>query len=163
MPVPAAIAHAAEEFRINNNFTLNFVKDLSPEEWLKRPEGCVNHVAWIVGHVIWARKSVLTRLGAEWSAPWLGMFARGEKIDESAAYPSPDTLMQAWQDVAGALQHALENASDEVVAQPAPKPGPPSADGRLSGTIGFLAWHETYHVGQISYLRGLLGHKSLMG
>lgn len=163
MPVPAAVAHAAEEFRFNTNFTMNFVKDLSPEEWLKRPEGAANHVSWIFGHILWTRKSVLARLGKEWSAPWLGMFARGEKVDDTAAYPSPDALMGAWREVAPVLDYAFESASDALVAQPAAQPGPPSADGKLSGTLRFLAWHETYHVGQIGYLRRLLGHKSLMG
>jgi uncharacterized damage-inducible protein DinB len=163
MPVPAAIAHAAEEFRYNNNFTANFVKDLSHEDWLKQPQGATNHIAWIVGHIIWARTAVIARLGAKWSAPWLGMFARGEKIDGTAPYPSPEVLMAAWQEVATALESALENASDDLVNQPAAKPGPPSADGKMSGTIRFLSWHETYHVGQISYVRCLLGHKSLMG
>jgi uncharacterized damage-inducible protein DinB len=163
MPVPAAIAHAAEEFRYNNNFTVNFVKDLSPEEWLKRPEGAANHVAWIVGHIIWARTAVLSRLGSKWSAPWLGMFARGEKVDDTAAYPSHDTLMAAWEEVSTALTAALEGATDEIVDRPAPQPGPPSADGKLSGTIRFLSWHESYHVGQISYVRGLLGRRGLMG
>jgi uncharacterized damage-inducible protein DinB len=139
------------------------VKDLTPEEWLKRPEGAANHIEWIVGHVLWARTAVLSRLGAKWSAPWIGLFARGVKVDDTAAYPSPDALMAAWQEVTAALNMALENASDDLVGQPAPQPGPPSADGKLSGTIRFLAWHETYHVGQLSYVRGLLGHKSLMG
>jgi uncharacterized damage-inducible protein DinB len=163
MPVPAAIAHAAEEFRYNNNFTANFVKDLSPEEWFTRPEGSANHVAWIVGHIIWARTAVLSRLGAQWSAPWLGLFARGQKVDDTAAYPSPDALMAAWHEVSSALSGALEGASDELVDGPAPQPGPPSADGKLSGTIRFLSWHESYHVGQISYVRGLLGRKGVMG
>lgn len=163
MPIPAAISHAAEEFRYNSHFAADFVKDLTPEEWVKRPEGAANHIAWIVGHVIWARTAVLTRLGATWSAPWIGLFARGAKVDDSAAYPSPDTLMAAWHEVSDAMKLAFENASDELVARPAPQPGPPSADGKLSGTIRFLAWHETYHVGQISYVRSLLGKKSLMG
>jgi uncharacterized damage-inducible protein DinB len=163
MPVPAAVAHAAEEFRYNNNFAVNSVKDLSPEEWTKRPEGAANHVAWIVGHIIWARTAVLSRLGSNWSAPWLGLFARGEKVDEAAAYPSSDALLAAWEEVAAALASALENASDDLVGQPAAKPGPPSADGKMSGAIRFLSWHETYHVGQLSYVRCLLGHKNLMG
>jgi uncharacterized damage-inducible protein DinB len=163
VPIPADITHAAHEFHYNNKFTANFVKDLAPEEWLQRPEGSANHIAWIVGHVLWARTAVLTRLGTQWSAPWLGLFARGVRVDDTAAYPSPDALMAAWHEVATQLDTALENASDELVDQPAPQPGPPSANGKLSGTIGFLAWHETYHVGQISYVRGLLGKKSLMG
>src|SRR5438132_7058387 len=86
MPVPACIAQAAEDYRHNDSFLLNSVQDLAPEEWVKRPSEMCNHVAWIVGHVIWARTAILSRLGAKWSAPWLGMFARGGKLDEGAAY-----------------------------------------------------------------------------
>jgi uncharacterized damage-inducible protein DinB len=163
MPVPAAITTAAQEYRYNNGFLENMVKDLAPEEWVRRPDAKANHIAWIVGHLIWTRKAVIHRLGAEWTAPWLGMFARGEKLDAGAAYPSSDTLLDAWRDVSGVLTDALDNASAEAMAQPASKPGPPSADGKMSGVIGFLAWHETYHIGQASYLRCWLGHKGLMG
>jgi uncharacterized damage-inducible protein DinB len=163
MPVPAAVAQAAEEFRLSNKFMTGLLNGLSPEEWLKRPEGAGNHITWLVGHLIWSRKSVVARLGGSWSAPWLGLFARGEKLDGTAAYPSPDALVGAWKDVTSALERALENATDEQVAQPAAQPGPPTADGKLSGTVRFMAWHETYHLGQISYVRVLLGHKGMMG
>ncbi|HWG21328.1 MAG TPA: DinB family protein [Terracidiphilus sp.] len=162
MPVPAAIASAAQEYRFNNDFLVKSVKDLSPEEWLQRASPCTNHIAWVVGHVIWTRKALLGRLGTEWSAPWLGMFARGAKVEDGAAYPSPDALLDAWREVSTVLAGAFENASEEMLAQPA-KNGPPSSDGKESGIVNFLAWHETYHVGQISLLRCLLGHKGLMG
>ena len=162
MPVSPAIAQAAEDYRFNNDFLVNTVKDLQPEEWLKRPSENANHMAWIVGHVIWARKALLGRMGTEWSTPWLDLFARGAKLDDATVYPSPDELLSAWRDVSGVLAGTLESASEELLAQPATQ-GPPSADGKLSGTVRFLAYHETYHLGQASYLRGLLGHKGLMG
>lgn len=163
MPVPACVAQAAEDYRFNNGFLLKTVKDLPAEEWLKRPNESTNHIAWIVGHVIWARKAILGRLGKEWSTPWLGLFARGAKLDDTAAYPSSDTLMDAWKDVGNVLSTALENASDEALGCAVVPPGPPSADGKISGQIRFLAWHETYHVGQISLVACLLGHKGQMG
>ena len=163
MPVPASIAQAAENYRFNNKFVLNSVQDLSPEEWVKRPGDVCNHVAWIVGHILWARTSILKRLGAEWSAPWLGLFARGARLDDGTAYPSSDTLIDAWKEVGAMLSQALEDASEEVVGKAATPPGPPSADGKVSGQIRFLAWHETYHVGQVSIVRSLLGHRGLMG
>ena len=162
MPVPAVIATSAQEYRFNNDFLVKAVADLAPEDWLKRPDAKCNHIAWIVGHVIWTRKALLGRLGTEWSTPWLGMFARGVKLDESSAYPSPAALVDAWREVSGVLTGALENVSEEALAQPSTQ-GPPSTDGKQSGVVSFLAWHETYHVGQISYLRGWLGHKGLMG
>jgi len=162
VPVPAVIAAAAENYRFNSDSLLKMVSDLSPEEWLSRPNEKSNHIAWIVGHVIWTRKQLLARLGSEWSQPWLGSFARGVKCGEGAPYPSSDCLLDAWREVSGILSSALGSVSEDALSQPS-KNGPPSADGKVSGVINFLAIHETYHVGQASYLRGWLGHKGLMG
>jgi len=162
MPVPAVIAAAAENFRFNSKTLTGLVCDLTPEEWLSRPNEQANHVAWIVGHVIWARKAVLGRLGTEWSEPWLTLFGRGSKIGEAASYPSPSALIEAWNETSKLLTAAMETASAEVLSQLS-KQGPPSADGMVSGVVNFLAMHETLHVGQVSYLRSCLGHKGMMG
>ncbi|MGB7267052.1 MAG: DinB family protein [Terracidiphilus sp.] len=161
MPVPAVIATAAENYRFNSDFLTKMVGDLSPEEWLRHPEGNPNHIAWIVGHVVWTRRAVLSRLSTDWTLPWLDHFARGKQFDD-ATCPSRDTLFDGWREASGVLATALDNASEEALAQPSVK-GPPSADGKISGVVNFLAVHETYHIGQASYLRGWLGHKGLMG
>ena len=70
--------------------------------------------------------------------------------------------MTAWSEVGGVLKGALESATDETLSQPAAQ-GPPRADGKVSGIVNFLAFHETYHVGQAAYLRCWLGHKGVMG
>ena len=57
---------------------------------------------------------------------------------------------------------SCDTLTPEALAAPAP-PGPPSPDGKVSGFIGVLAWHETYHLGQIAYLRSWLGHSGLFG
>ena len=162
MPIPASIAHAAEDYRYNNTFVLNVVKDLAPEHWLKRPNGS-NHIVWIVGHLLWTRQRILTRLGGDWSAPWLPLFSRGSKVENATAYPSSGELMDAWTEVSDLLNGALEAASEEELNKSVTPPAPPTTDGKVSGLIRFLAWHETYHVGQICYVRGLLGCKGLMG
>ncbi len=71
--------------------------------------------------------------------------------------------MEAWDETCGRLNTALEAASEELLDTPAPQPGPPSADGKLSGTVNFMALHETYHVGQVAYVRSCLGHAGVMG
>ena len=162
MPIPAVIAAAAENYRFNSDFLTKMVSDLSPEEWLRRPSETVNHITWIVGHVIWTRKQLLGRLGAEWSQPWLGSFARGVKCGEGAPYPSSDALIDAWREVSGILAGALGSVSEDALSQPSPK-GPPTADGKISGAVNYLAIHETYHLGQVSCLRGWLGHKGVIG
>lgn len=162
MPIPAAIATAAENYRFNFDFLVKTVKDLPPELWQTRPGGKGNHIAWIVGHVIWTRHRLLARLGVEWSQPWLDLFARGATLDDAMAYPSPEILLSAWQDIDGTLITALENAAEDALAQPVTQ-GPPSTNGKVSGIVNFLAIHETQHLGQIVYVRCWLGHKGPMG
>ncbi len=162
MPIPAVIASAADNYRFNSDSLTKMVSDLSPEEWLRRPNEKTNHIAWIAGHVIWTRKQLLGRLGTEWSQPWLDLFGRGAKCEDGASYPSPGALMDAWREVSGMLAGALESVSENALAQPSTQ-GPPSPDGKVSGVVNFLATHETLHLGQISYVRGWLGHKGLMG
>ena len=59
MPVPAVIATAAENYHFNSNSLEQAVSDLSPEEWLKRPDEKLNHMAWIVGHLAYCRGRTL--------------------------------------------------------------------------------------------------------
>jgi uncharacterized damage-inducible protein DinB len=162
MPVPAVIASAAENYRFNSKFLENSVKDLAPEDWLRRPAENINHIAWITGHMAWTRGRLLHYMGIEWPQPELNLFARGVKLKEDSAYPAPEWLLDMWRESASVLSAALEDVSDDFLAKPATQ-GPPSADGKISGIVNFLAVHETYHGGQISYLRCWLGHKGMMG
>lgn len=162
MAIPAIVASAAENFRFNSRSLKDAVSDLSPEEWLKRPNENTNHIAWIVGHVVLGRSRVLHFMGTEWTKPGLEIFGRGKKLQEDSAYPSPESLLSAWSDAGHAMAAAFESISEDLLLQPAPK-GPPSLDGKVSGIVNFMAIHETYHLGQASYLRSWLGHKGLMG
>jgi uncharacterized damage-inducible protein DinB len=162
MPIPAVIAAAAENYRFNSRFLKQTVSDLPPEEWLKRPGEKLNHIAWIVGHMALGRSRVLHFIGAEWAQPALEIFGRGKSLLEDSAYPSPESLLNTWSEAGNAMAAAFETVPEELVMQPAPE-GPPSLDGKISGIVNFMAIHETYHLGQASYLRGWLGHKGLMG
>lgn len=162
MPVPSVIAAAAENYRFNSGFLEKTVSDLSPEEWLRRPGDNLNHIAWIVGHSAWTRGRLLHFIGAEWPLPVLDIFGRGQKLQQESAYPAHESLLAVWRESNDILTKALENVSEEALAKPSTQ-GPPSADGKISGVVNFLAVHETYHIGQASYLRAWLGHKGLMG
>jgi uncharacterized damage-inducible protein DinB len=162
VPIPAIVATAAENFRFNSRSLKENVSDLSPEEWLKRPSENTNHIAWIVGHMAFCRGRVLHFMGTELTQPGLEVFGRGKKLMEDSAYPSADALLKAWSAAGHALAASFENISEDLLLQPAPV-GPPSLNGKVSGIVNFMAIHETYHLGQASYLRSWLGHKGLMG
>jgi len=84
------------------------------------------------------------------------------KLDVAAPCPSPEELLSAWNECSGVLATTFDNVAEDLLARPATQ-GPPSADGRVSGIVNFLAIHEIYHAGHASYLRCWLGRKGVMG
>jgi hypothetical protein len=163
MPVAPQIVSAATSFDRNRSMLQKSFSGLTPEEWAKRPNEHCNNILWIAGHIVWARSMALKFLQTpQWTLPWLDLCARGAKLDGATQFPSPDEVLGAFADVTKSLTAGLEGATEEMVNAPAP-PNAPPGDGKVSGVINFLAYHETYHVGQVAYLRCWLGHAGPQG
>jgi uncharacterized damage-inducible protein DinB len=138
------------------------IEGIPQERWLRRPGDDSNHLTWVAGHIVVMRALVPRLLGREWSAPWEHLFARGSKLVAPEQYPDATEIKRAWHEVSGKLSATLENASAERLAQPAPQKEF-SLDGRIGGAIALLSLHETYHVGQVGYLRKWLGYGNAVG
>jgi uncharacterized damage-inducible protein DinB len=162
MPVASQITNAAVSYRQNAQILERSIAGLSAAEWRNRPNDHSNALLWIVGHIVWARSRSLQFLGSTWTRPWLPLFARGAKLVDQPEYPSPDEIVLAWKHVAACLTAALEAADEEKLSAPAPEKSP-SFDGKIGGLVSFFAFHETYHVGQVAYLRCWLGHDPVLG
>ena len=162
MPAVTEIANTAGSFRMNANLLEKSLEGISGAEWQACPSEASNPLIWIAGHIVWARSRALALLGAEWSKPWLTLYARGAKPASDAECPTPEEVIAAWHEVKAALEAALEKVSAEALSAPAPE-RIPSFDGKLGGTISFFANHESYHVGQAAYVRKCLGHGQTAG
>ncbi len=138
------------------------IDGIPAEQWLTQPEDGSNHMMWIAGHIVVHRAMISKMLGAEWSAPWEKLFVRGAKLVPAGEYPNPIEIRQAWKEVSEKLTDVLAEASADALGKPIPQ-GKPSLDGTIGGTVGFLCLHETYHVGQMGYLRKWLGHGQAVG
>ncbi len=147
-------------FKNNTDLVTRALEGIPPEQWMRRPGDASNHLMWIVGHLIWARGALLRTLDSEWSLHWAKQFARGAKLEEVVQYPRVEEMRNTWSDSCQELAACLSKASPELLAKPHDQP---TFDGKVAGYIAFLAFHETYHVGQISYLRKWLGHGQLSG
>jgi len=149
-------------FKTNTDIVKKAIDVILPEQWFLRPGNDSNHLMWVAGHLVASRAAVLKSLGAEWQTSWSALFTRGAKLATAEKYPAAEEVRNAWDDVSGKLLISLADAPADVLAKPAPK-GPPSFDGKISGLVAFLAFHETYHVGQVSYLRKWLGYGQSVG
>ena len=155
-------ANVSGMFKANTNIVNKSISEFSPEHWFLRPGEDSNHLMWVVGHLVWSRGNVLKSLNEPWNIPSPSLFERGAGLATQDEYPTIAEIRQAWDEVSSKLSGKLVEVSAEKLSQPAPK-GPPSFDGKISGLVAFLAFHETYHVGQISYLKKWLGYGQSVG
>ena len=149
-------------FRTNTDIINRAIADVRSEDWFRKPGDDSNHLMWLLGHVVVHRGLVLKTLGGQWDSAWASLFARGsERVDDSE-YPAVDEMLAAWGQISEQLKTALREVPEEVLHKPAPE-GPPSFDKKLSGSVAFLAFHDTYHTGQVSFLRKWLGYGRTIG
>ena len=149
-------------FRANTDIVNKAIAEVNPDHWFRKPGDDSNHLTWVLGHLIVHRGHTLKMLGVDWDNAWADLFARGSERVADAQYPTVEEMRNAWQDVSDKLSGALKTPQEDLMTKEAPK-GPPSFDGKLSGTVAFFAFHDTYHVGQVSFLRKWLGYGQSVG
>lgn len=149
-------------YMANTDIISKAIADVRPEDWFRTPGDDSNHLMWLLGHLVVHRGMVLKTLGGEWDSPWAQLFARGSQRVDDAEYPSIEEMRASWTQISEQLKAALREASEDVLAQPVPE-GTPSFDKKVSGKVAFLGFHDTYHAGQVSFLRKWLGYGQTVG
>jgi uncharacterized damage-inducible protein DinB len=147
----------------NSELLVRSVQGLSPEQvtaW-HGEEG--NSILWIVGHVVTSRYGVCNYLGLDVTNPFGRQFTRGAKRkDDVADYPPFEDLLEDWKKVSGTVQDGFG-----VISQERWKEGItasfPGVESTVEGAVSFLHLHESYHIGQLAYIRRILGSDQVVG
>ncbi|MDH3496280.1 MAG: DinB family protein [Gemmatimonadota bacterium] len=144
-------------YELNTRLVRRCLEDLSEADAHYRPEGRGNTIAFLVAHLTDARHFAATILGRPRDNPLSPTLDQARSIDDVRALPPLAELLGYWNGVASHLAGCLDTADaarlDGRVAHSFP-----IADRTALGGLAFLVQHESYHVGQIAYLRRLLGH-----
>jgi hypothetical protein len=135
---------------------------LTKEQLNRRAGPDSSPVIWLAGHLITGRHGMAGLVGVESEAPWLDLFKRYSQIVEPDAYPEIEEMKKAFSEIGGLLVGRLEQLTEEELDAPSPREFP-FADESVRGGLAFLAWHESYHIGQMGFLRKWLGYESLVG
>ena len=148
----------------NNTGSLKmFLKDINEEESLARPDQNINHIRWIVGHIVVHAEMMLKILKGNMEMPegWDNMFAyKSQLLDDTSQYPSMKELLDKYDDIYNSMYARLENMSDEELKQ---EFGEFWGKKEIrSNGIQWLGKHEYYHMGQITLIRKMLGKPTLI-
>ena len=151
-----------DQFRVNNWLFGETFKGVETEQITIRPQDRASSLLWNAGHVVNSRYLLIRLLGVDMPGPWGDVFSRGKEVLENSAYPSIDEIKAEWEKVTLQLMERLENiTAEELTAKHGV--GFPVYDKSRMGAVTFLSLHESYHMGQFSYTRKLLGLNGLTG
>jgi len=143
-------------FELNTDLLVNCVDGMTDREASRRLAGGGNSIAFLVAHLTDARHFLVDLLGAPLPNPIGDALADVRSIDELETMPPLPELLAAWRNVSGHLLAVLGSLTTSELEAPV-EPSFPVSGGRAVDALTFLAQHDSYHLGQIAFLRRQIG------
>jgi uncharacterized damage-inducible protein DinB len=143
-------------YDLNTDLLLNCLDGLTDAEAQQRLAAGGNSVTFLASHLVDSRHFLVTRLGQPLSNPLARYLADIRSIEEIRDLPSLDEIRPAWSEVSAHLQQVL-NGLTAAQLNEANVHRFPLADKSRLGMIAFLIQHDSYHLGQVAFLRRQLG------
>lgn len=138
---------------------------LTEEQSLHQPQPGGNCIKWLLGHITLTYHGMLTVLGQE---PFLEeadfeKFKRGaEPLTDDGGTPSWDSMLDSWEEVQKRFLAGFEAFDEARAAEKAPYSPGGNPDETLGSLLALIAFHQTYHAGQIGLARRLVGEEGAL-
>lgn len=145
--------------QLNTRLFLNCLDEVSDEAARWRPGESSNSLVYVALHLHDARHYLARFLGVTEPDPFAAITSTAEGIQDIDIYPSLAEMRTAWMEISLALEQRFVGLTAATLDQPTPDDAPefPVNDDSVLGAIAFLLQHESYHIGQLAFLRKLAG------
>jgi uncharacterized damage-inducible protein DinB len=160
MEMERDLAPVAEIFALNTDLLINSIDSVSETHGAERVLPGTNSIAFIVAHLVDARFFIAKLLGRAIPNPLEADLGNVQRIEEVTHMPPLSELCAMWIAVSSHVHNCFEEASSELLASDSPQRFP-MRDGSVLGGLAFLAQHESYHIGQLSFIRKGLGYPAM--
>ena len=153
------IRPVADQFKFNSLILSLATSDLKNEHAGRRfREGQGSSISFLMGHLLSSRYGVLKMLGAGDDNPFAEQFGRNAAPLDVGGYPDISEFKTAWDGLSDRFHAALDRATEDQLLSSVE--GYPVDDHTVRGALMFMAWHESYHVGQVGFFRTAQGYPS---
>lgn len=150
----------ASSYAFSQRTMEGLIQDFTPEDWAMC-DACGHTPRWILGHLALCRSRVVSLMGLpELPCPWSEAFLKGSSPANVPEGIPVQELLTTYRQAHEAMESQWESLCTEHMAQSCGRTLPDGTD-RIADAIRFLAWHETYHLGQLGLLRRLAGKPGL--
>jgi [ribosomal protein S5]-alanine N-acetyltransferase len=158
MEPQVAPLHAMLE--LNTDLLLNCLDGLSDEEALQRLERGGNTIAFLAAHLTDTRHFLANRLGHPLANPLQRYLAEASSIEDIVEWPTLAEQREWWRTVSRHLCEVVARRTAEELRR-AGGHRFPIEDPTEVGLIAFLAQHDSYHIGQVAFIRRQLGKPAM--
>jgi uncharacterized damage-inducible protein DinB len=145
---------------LNTTLYLNCLQSVSTKDALLRPNHLVNSLAFVACHVLDARHYLARFIGLSLENPLEPLLARVQSIEEVETLPPLETVREQWRAVSSEVCAVLRALAPRELASPSPQRFPIS-DVSFGGALEFQLHHESYHIGQLAYIRKFYGYPAM--
>ena len=146
------VATLADILRLNTKLFRNCLDSFEDDAAAVRPSSSTNSAAFIAAHLADSRFFLLRILGAEHPNPLAPYLEAARGIDDVKQFPPLAATLAAWSTAAHALRDRLEALTATELDGPTAARFP-GAEQTMIGALTFLVQHDSYHIGQLAFLR----------
>lgn len=154
--VEPLVAPLFEILKLNTRLVDNSLVGVHDFIARRRLNDRTNSLVFILLHLVDARYYLGRYLGLEIQNPFRALLDGIETIEQMTDFPPLDEVLAVWRDVAGLLIDHLETLEPAVLEQTS-EVDFPIDDHSVSAGAAFLLQHESYHIGQLAFLRKYFG------
>ncbi len=144
-------------FDVNTRLFRNALDGVSDEHFAAHLNDRTNSMQWVAGHLALTRAGMAALIGAR---PDDSMQIYWQSVEPGAERPGREAIVRAWNEATERLRERLAAVTwaDLARATPSQYPGP---EENVRDALAFLAEHESYHVGQLGFLRKGHGYEAV--
>ncbi|MFW6012386.1 MAG: DinB family protein [bacterium] len=136
------------------------LEGVSEPDLLRRAGPTTNHMLFLAAHVVDARYFLAGLLGIDQENPLAPFLEGAATIEDVKEYPSISLISELFRSITDQINGSLLRSDDDAFAG-RPKPGLPVALETLGEAVAFLLSHESYHLGQLAFLRKHNGYPAV--
>lgn len=152
---PRVIA-SAETLRINTKLFRNCLHGMTQALAETRSNDGTNSALWVAAHMVKARYGLLKRFGEDRVNPLPAELMAAKGINDVKSWPSVQEVLAAWTDVSHGLRDRLPKLTAAEL-DAAVEVRFPVFEQTQFAVLVFMTQHDSYHLGQLSMLRKVLG------
>ena len=158
MEPQVAPLHALLE--LNTDLLLNCLDEISDAQARQRLAAGGNSLAFLAAHLTDTRHFLAARLGRPLGNPLSRYLAEASSIEDIAEWPSLAEQRAWWQEISRHLGAVVAARTAEELRR-ANVHRFPMGDSSELGLVAFLVQHDSYHIGQMAFLRRQLGKPAM--